>query len=188
MCDFLLERVPGMTIATDIICGFPTETESDFEKTMKVVADYRLAITNISQFYPRPGTPAAKMKRINTQVVKNRSRRLTKLFESFQPYTDLVGQRVKVWFCTEEGQDGAGMKCSIGHSKSYIKVLVPHDSSLPGRSRMVLIERAFRFHVEGHLDDDQREETSPALPQAKPGKREARDGYLHGKALLRSVQ
>ena len=39
---------------------------------------------------------------------------------------------------------------------------------------MVLIERAFRFHVEGHLDDDQREETSPALPQAKPGKREGK--------------
>ena len=157
VCDFLLERVPGMTIATDIICGFPTETESDFEKTMALVGDYRLAITNISQFYPRPGTPAAKMKRINTQVVKNRSRRLTKLFESFTPYTSLVAQRMKVWFCTEEGQDGEGRKCSVGHSKNYVKVLVPFDASFPGRSRMVTVKRAFRFHVEAELDDDQAE-------------------------------
>ena len=160
VCDFLLERVPGMTIATDIICGFPTETESDFERTMTLVGDYRLAITNISQFYPRPGTPAAKMKRINTQVVKNRSRRLTKLFESFTPYTDLVGKRMKVWFCTEDGQDGDGQKCSIGHNKSYVKVLVPFDASFPGRSRMVTVKRAFRFHVEADIDDDQSDEAA----------------------------
>ena len=99
VCDYLLEHVPDMTIATDIICGFPTETESDFEKTMALMQDYRLAITNISQFYPRPGTPAAKMKRINTQVVKNRSRRITKLFESFLPLHLLSRQKSEglVW-------------------------------------------------------------------------------------------
>lgn len=167
VCDYLLEHVPGMTIATDIICGFPNETESDFEKTMRVVGDYRLAITNISQFYPRPGTPAAKMKRINTQVVKNRSRRLTKLFESFRPYNGLEGKRVKVWFCTEEGTDGTGTKCSIGHSKSYVKVLVPFDGSLPGRSRMVIIKQAYRFHVEADLDEDQREQPSSSQFAAK---------------------
>lgn len=155
VCDYLLEHVPDMTIATDIICGFPTETESDFEKTMALVQDYRLAITNISQFYPRPGTPAAKMKRINTQVVKNRSRRITKLFESFTPYTHLVGRKEKVWFGIEEATNGESQACSVGHTKNYVKVLVPHEASLPGRCRMVNIHSCARFHVEGTLDTDQ---------------------------------
>ena len=68
--DVLHAKVPGVTIATDIICGFPNETEEDFDLTMKLIEHYKLAIVNISQFYPRPGTPAAKMKRIPTQIVK----------------------------------------------------------------------------------------------------------------------
>lgn len=53
--DYLTDNVPGVTLATDIICGFPNERESDFEKTMKLIERHKLAITNISQFYPRPG-------------------------------------------------------------------------------------------------------------------------------------
>jgi len=57
--------VPDVTIATDIICGFPNETEEDFDKTMDLIAHYKFAITNISQFYPRPGTPAvSKLRRL----------------------------------------------------------------------------------------------------------------------------
>lgn len=48
------------------------------------------------QFYPRPGTPAAKMRRVPTSVVKDRSRRLTRLFESFDPYRGMEGQIYKV--------------------------------------------------------------------------------------------
>lgn len=62
-------RVPGITIATDIICGFPTETEEDFEETIKLVKKYEFPVLYINQFYPRPGTPAAKMKRLPTQEV-----------------------------------------------------------------------------------------------------------------------
>lgn len=63
--DTLYSKVPGMTIATDIICGtelltvgFPTESEQDFLETMRILEKYRFSILHISQFYPRPGTPA----------------------------------------------------------------------------------------------------------------------------------
>lgn len=59
--DVLLQRVPDVTIATDIICGFPNESEEDFQRTLDLIAKYKFAIVNISQFYPRPGTPAAKV-------------------------------------------------------------------------------------------------------------------------------
>lgn len=60
----LYPRVPGITIATDIICGFPTETEHDFEDTMALCRKYRFPSLFINQFFPRPGTPAANMTRV----------------------------------------------------------------------------------------------------------------------------
>lgn len=66
--DTLLEAVPGVQIATDIICGFPGETDADFQETVDLVAHYRFSHTHISQFYPRPGTPAARMKKVRSQV------------------------------------------------------------------------------------------------------------------------
>ncbi len=62
-------RVPGVTIATDVICGFPTETVEDFDLTLELAREYRFPSLFINQFYPRPGTPAARMTRIPTQEV-----------------------------------------------------------------------------------------------------------------------
>lgn len=70
-CFFLplSPRVPGVTIATDIICGFPGETEKDFQETIDLVKCYRFPSLFINQFYPRPGTPAAKMEQVPAHVV-----------------------------------------------------------------------------------------------------------------------
>ena len=62
-------RVPGITIATDVICGFPTETWKDFKETVALVEKYKFPSLFINQFYPRPGTPAARMKRLPTEEV-----------------------------------------------------------------------------------------------------------------------
>ena len=139
-----------MTIATDIICGFPNETEADFDETMDMMAKYRFHICNISQFYPRPGTPAARMKRINTKIVKGRSRRFSTLFNSFAPYDGLEGQVIQVWFGVEI--DKTGTK-SVGHAKNYTKVLVEKDLDLPGCRASVKLHKVGRFHVEGTIID-----------------------------------
>jgi hypothetical protein len=146
--DTLKKHVPNVTIATDIICGFPGEDEDDFEQTIDMVKHYALPIVNISQFYPRPGTPAARMKRISTQIVKERSRKLTKLFESFTPYINLVGRALPVYFDVEISDDGLH---SVGHSKAYVKILVKRDLQLPGRCYLVNIISASRFHCNGEI-------------------------------------
>lgn len=64
VADTLLAAVPGLQLATDIICGFPGETESDHAATMSLIQRYRFAVCHISQFYSRPGTPAARMKKV----------------------------------------------------------------------------------------------------------------------------
>ena len=65
----LFHRVPGVTIATDIICGFPGETLEDFQETVELVRHYKFPSLFINQFYPRPGTPAAKMEQVAAHVV-----------------------------------------------------------------------------------------------------------------------
>ncbi|XP_067147006.1 threonylcarbamoyladenosine tRNA methylthiotransferase isoform X3 [Apteryx mantelli] len=84
--DFLKEKVPGITIATDIICGFPGEMDEDFQETMKLVEQYRFPSLFINQFYPRPGTPAAKMHQVPAAVKKQRTKDLSQLFHSYNPY------------------------------------------------------------------------------------------------------
>ena len=66
VCDFLRDEMPTMTLATDIICGFPTEQADHHKETCDLVRRHQFPVLNISQFYPRPGTVAAKWKQINT--------------------------------------------------------------------------------------------------------------------------
>ena len=54
-CDTLLNAVPGLELATDIIAGFPGETDDDHEATLRLLRKYKFPHTHISQFYPRPG-------------------------------------------------------------------------------------------------------------------------------------
>ena len=60
---------------------------------MELVRKYKFATLFINQFYPRPGTPAAKMQRLPTSEVKRRSRELTHLFEEFRPFKGRVSSR-----------------------------------------------------------------------------------------------
>ena len=133
----LTEKVPGITIATDIICGFPGETAEDWERTMDLCRKYEFAELHLSQFYPRPGTPAARMKRVDTKEVKRRSRELTAYIESYRPHDHLVGTEQRVWV-TDVAKDGTSL---VGHTKSYAQVLLPggaeNREKLMGRSAVV---------------------------------------------------
>jgi len=68
------EKFEKFTISTDIIVGFPTETEEDFEKTVKLLDETRPDIINLSRYSQRPGTDAAEMIQIDVSEVKRRSK------------------------------------------------------------------------------------------------------------------
>jgi MiaB-like tRNA modifying enzyme len=70
---------PDITISTDIIVGYPTETVNDFKKTLALVKDIKPDIINISKFWPMTGTKAAKMKQLPPDEVKNRAVILMKI-------------------------------------------------------------------------------------------------------------
>ncbi|KAK3006424.1 hypothetical protein RJ639_017149 [Escallonia herrerae] len=145
--DTLTELVPGMQIATDIICGFPGETDEDFAQTVNLVKEYKFAQVHISQFYPRPGTPAARMKKVPSTLVKKRSRELTSVFESFTPYDGMVGKVEQIWI-TEIATDGSHL---VGHTKGYVQVLVIGPGSMLGTSAIVKITSVGRWSVFGKV-------------------------------------
>lgn len=128
-------RVPGITIATDIICGFPTETDHDFEETLSLCKEYKFPSLFINQFYPRPGTPAAKMPRIPTQDVKKRTKKLADFFQTYQPYNNKIGE-VEEILVTEVAYDN---KHLVGHNEFYEQVLVPKDDKYMGQILKVRI-------------------------------------------------
>ncbi|NXC67384.1 CDKAL methylthiotransferase, partial [Anhinga anhinga] len=162
--DFLKEKVPGITIATDIICGFPGETDEDFQETMKLVEQYRFPSLFINQFYPRPGTPAAKMHQVPAAVKKQRTKDLSQLFHSYNPYDHKVGERQRV-LVTEESFDS---NYYVAHNPFYEQVLVPKDSLLMGKMVEVNIYEAGKHFMKGRPVSDARVYTaSITRPLAK---------------------
>ncbi|XP_028908614.1 threonylcarbamoyladenosine tRNA methylthiotransferase isoform X1 [Ornithorhynchus anatinus] len=143
--DFLKEKVPGITIATDIICGFPGETDEDFQDTVKLVEDYRFPSLFINQFYPRPGTPAAKMQQVPAQVKKQRTKELSQLFHSYNPYDHKIGERQQV-LVTEESFDS---KFYVAHNRFYEQVLVPKNPQFMGKMVEVDIYESGKHFLKG---------------------------------------
>uniref|UniRef100_A0A8C6L3Y1 tRNA-t(6)A37 methylthiotransferase n=1 Tax=Nothobranchius furzeri TaxID=105023 RepID=A0A8C6L3Y1_NOTFU len=148
--DFLKERVPGVTIATDIICGFPGETEEDFQETVELVKHYQFPSLFINQFYPRPGTPAAKMDQVPAHVKKQRTKELSQVFHSYSPYGHKVGERQHV-LVTEESFD---TQYYVAHNKFYEQVLVPKRAEFKGKMIEVDVYEAGKHFMKGKPVED----------------------------------
>lgn len=91
--------IPDLSVSTDVIVGFPGETEEDFDRTLDVVAEARFDSAFMFQFSPRPGTAAATMDgRVQTEVVQQRFDRLVALQNevTLERNLAMVGRRVEV--------------------------------------------------------------------------------------------
>jgi len=80
----------------------------------------------------RPGTAAAKMRRVNTKDVKARSKEITKLFESYHCFSNLINTTKKIWIRDKEPKKNGEGFYLVGHTKCYVKALIVGDESLLG--------------------------------------------------------
>ncbi|KAG7669451.1 hypothetical protein Ndes2437B_g05623 [Nannochloris sp. 'desiccata'] len=153
VCDELIAHVPQIELATDIIAGFPNEGPEDHAATLSLLRKYRFPHCHISQFYPRPGTPAARMKRVPTDVVKARSREISLEVDSWtDSYTNLVGA-VHRCCIVDTAADGVSL---VGHNKTYAQVLLPAEApdgsgNLMGCVVEAKIISASRWSVKGDV-------------------------------------
>lgn len=104
------ERFVDFTISTDIIVGFPSETEEDFQKTLSLLDETKPDVVNLSKFSARPGTDAAELEQLDAAEVKRRSKivfeQISKL--SMESNKKWIGWKGKVLFDenTDEGIKG----------------------------------------------------------------------------------
>ena len=143
VADVLMSKVPDLTLATDVICGFPGETEADHDATLQMISKYKFPVLNISQFYPRQGTPAAKMPRVPTHLVKARTREASLLFKSYRTLDRLAGTEQTV-LVTEIAHDGTSL---VGHTKGYVQVILPHVPAHMGCTLRVKVVEVGKFFV-----------------------------------------
>ncbi len=104
------ERLPDLTLSTDVIVGFPTETEADFDATLALVEAVEPEILNVTRFSPRPLTPARHWPPLPARTLKQRSRLLTEL------RTRLARRRLERWI----GHRGAGLVTEHGPAASSV--------------------------------------------------------------------
>ncbi len=128
------ERFERMTISTDIIVGFPSETEEDFEMTVNLLEEARPDVVNLSRYSARPGTDAAGMKQVDVAEVKRRSKAVFEQISriSAENNREWIGWRGRVLF---DEKTGDGVK---GRNMAYKPVFV-RDAVEIGQSHTVEI-------------------------------------------------
>ncbi|MFJ2552382.1 tRNA (N6-isopentenyl adenosine(37)-C2)-methylthiotransferase MiaB [Microbacterium sp. NPDC087591] len=156
--DRVRERIPHASITTDIIVGFPGETDEDFEDTMRVVEQARFSGAFTFQYSIREGTPAATMEdQVPKDVVQERYNRLIALQEriSLEESQKQIGREVEVLVSTGEGKKDAATHRLTGRAQDnrLVHFQVPEGSDLPrpGDVVTVTITHAAPFHL---LADD----------------------------------
>ncbi len=148
----LKELIPNISITTDIIVGFPTETDEDFEATIKLVeeADFEGAYTFI--FSAREGTPAYKYEdNLTKETKKARLIKLNTLINEgyLKGNKRFVGELVKVLV---DGKSIKNPDILTGYTEHNKVVNFEGDESLIGKIVNVKIEKAFTWHLAGKLE------------------------------------
>lgn len=140
-CRMVYRHFPDAAITTDIIVGFPTETEEEFSQSLSIVAEAGFAQVHCFAFSPREGTPAAKWEEVPASVKKERLHRLLQVCQAQKAryLTRFLGRRME--FLPEEEEDGY----TVGYTGNYMRVYVPGKTE----QTQVTIASLFRDGVKG---------------------------------------
>lgn len=139
--DRLRSEIPEAAVTTDIMVGFPAETEEEFADTYSFTEAIAFSKIHVFQYSPRQGTPAAAFEhQVPAADKEHRSRELIALGHQLErAFMDrFVGKEVAVLF-EDESADKKGYY--EGHTDHYIRVIAPGGPELEGRLLPVLIER-----------------------------------------------
>ncbi len=143
--DKVREHIPDAAITTDIIVGFPGETEEDFQGTLDVVREARFSSAFTFQYSIRPGTPAATMEgQVPKEVVQERFDRLIALQEevSWAENRRLEGRQVEVLVAPSEGRKDTETKRMSGRARDnrLVHFAVPEGAEVPRPGDAVTVE------------------------------------------------
>jgi len=144
---------PEVTIATDVICGFPGESEEAFEKTLRLIKDVKPDIVNVSKFFARPRTAAAEMQKefVPFSEIKRRSGVAAELAKK------IASEKNRRWvgWTGEVLVDEVGKAHGswIGRNFVYKPIVLKNlgFSDLLGKTLRVRVVKAFATYLEGEI-------------------------------------
>ncbi len=136
--ELFRKKFEKFTISTDIIVGFPTETEDDFEQTLDLIGETRPDIINLSRYSARPGTKASLMEQIPVSEVMRRSKIVFDMANriSHERNQEWIGWEGEVLF--DESSDGT----IKGRNYAYKPVMVNSKVSIGQRSKVRITDAA----------------------------------------------
>lgn len=138
-------EVPEITIATDIICGFPRESEQTFERSLKLIEEIRPDVVNVSKFFARPKTLAGRMEQLPVRTVRERSKKMAELVRKIllEKNKSWIGWTGKI-LVDEKGSGDSW----IGRNYAYKPIVVVDGENLLGKFLNVKVKKAFATYLE----------------------------------------
>ena len=143
--------IPRLTVATDVICGFPGEAEEDFERSLSLIEEVKPDVVNISKFFPRPRTVAEKMQlKTPPAEVSERSKKMTCLVRRIS-----LGKN-RMWLNWQGrilvDEHGKQLGTFIGRNFAYKPIVVKStEESLLGTFIDVKVTKAFQTYLEAEI-------------------------------------
>jgi len=142
---------PDVTLATDVIVGFPGESKQSFEHTLRLISEVKPDVVNVSKFFARPGTAAATITEgvVEQAEIKRRSTEMARLakqvsLEQNQRWAGWTGEIL----VDEKGKLPGSW---VGRNFAYKPVAVKNKSNLLGKTLQVRIIDAFQTHLAGEI-------------------------------------
>ena len=147
--NLLRKTYPEVALTTDIIVGFPAETEEEFNKTYEFLSKIKFMKMHVFKYSQRDGTKAAIMKeQIDGNIKEERSNKLIELSDKNEKefIEKYIGKKVDVLFeqVVEEYIEG--------HTKNYMLVKVPKDENLENKIRTVKIMKVDNLTLQGEIN------------------------------------
>ncbi len=152
LVEELKSRISRLVISTDIIVGFPGETEEDFKLSESLITKIKPTIVNISRYTDRPGTKAAKLRmKIPTKIKSQRSKHLTQLSQeiSKEELLSWIGWTGSV-IIDDKGTKKTQLKA---RNSSYLPIILNESDGKLGTFRTVTITDATKSYLVGQIVD-----------------------------------
>ncbi|MBC8063101.1 MAG: tRNA (N(6)-L-threonylcarbamoyladenosine(37)-C(2))-methylthiotransferase MtaB [Clostridiaceae bacterium] len=152
--NILRKNIRNVSITTDIIVGFPGETEDEFESTYKFLSDIKLSKIHVFKYSPREGTKAAQMKgQLDGTIKDNRSTRLIQLNNNLEKefMGKFIGTNVKVLF---EEKINEFENIFSGYTENYIKVFAMSKNDISGKLIEVSLDRIENNYILGIINNE----------------------------------
>jgi len=143
------DEIPDISISTDIIVGYPTETDDDFEATLNLISELEPDFLHISKYMHRPGTTSSQLEEIDHETMKNRSKALNdlKVEIALKKNRQMIGSKQTI-LITNKGRKGG----YVGRSEGY-KTVIVEDAKI-GSFIDVVIKDAKPTYLMADVVDD----------------------------------